>query len=150
MTGCTATQTVETVGDDWLAPVDAPLGQIKLKLPASATMEASIADEEGRLYLCDGYDLTVQTIDRGDLDRTCKTLCGLHSDRVTMVGLENGDQKRWEWAWTCAGEEGDWVGRAAVIDDGNYHYCLTVMAPAETASGFEAQWTALFTSFAVV
>lgn len=147
--GCAVTGTVETVDDDWLTPVDAPLGQILLELPASATMEASVGDENGRLYLCDGYDLTVQTMDRGDLDRTCRSLCGLESGRVTMLQMNDADGKRWEWAWTCVGEDGDWVGRAAVIDDGNYHYCVTVMAPAGAAAGLEDEWTALFDSFAV-
>ena len=147
--GCAVAGSVETVDDDWLTPVDAPLGQILLELPASATMEASVGDEIGRLYLCDGYDLTVQTMDRGNLDRTCRSLCGLESERVTMLQMNDANGKRWEWAWTCVGEDGDWVGRAAVIDDGNYHYCVTVMAPAGAAAGLEDEWTALFDSFAV-
>lgn len=147
--GCAVAGSVETVDDEWLTPVDAPLGQILLDLPASATMEASVGDENGRLYLCDGYDLTVQTMDRGDLDRTCRSLCGLEPERVTVLQMNDADGKRWEWAWTCVGEDGDWVGRAAVIDDGNYHYCVTVMAPAGAAAGLEDEWTALFDSFAV-
>lgn len=149
LTGCAAVETVETVADDWLAPVAAPLGQIDLRLPASASVETSIGDDQGRLYLCDGYDLTVQTLARGDLDRTCKALCGLQSDRVTMIGQDDGEQKRWDWAWTCVGEEGDCIGRAAVIDDGNYHYCVSVLAPAGEAGSLEAEWAAVFASFAV-
>lgn len=147
--GCAAAQTMETVGDDWLTPVDAPLGQIELDLPVSAMTEASVGDENGRIYLCDGYDLTVQILDRGDLDRTCRAICGLEADRVTMLQRGNADQKRWEWAWSCVGEDGDWIGRATVIDDGNYHYCVTVMAPAAASAGLEGEWTALFGSFEV-
>ena len=39
------------------------------------------------------------------------------------------------------------MGRAAVIDDGSYHYCLTVMAAEEEAPQLRGTWQALFDSF---
>ena len=149
LTGCAGVETMETVSDDWITPVDAPLGQLILELPASASAQASLSSEAGELYLCDGYFITVQTMDRGDLDRTCRTLCGLGAERVDMMELEVSSQKRWDWVWSSASEEGDCVGRAAVIDDGSYHYCVSVMAPAAAAGSLEVEWTALFASFAV-
>jgi hypothetical protein len=44
------------------------------------------------------------------------------------------------------GESGQLVCRAAVLDDGNYHYCLTAVAPAANAGELSEQWNALFAS----
>ena len=57
---------------------------------------------------------------------------------------------RWDWVWTAAGEGGDAVGRAAVLDDGVYHYCVSVMAEAGEAGALETQWSALMGSIEVV
>ena len=57
-----------------------------------------------------------------------------------------GGVKRYEWTWTGMGESGAQVGRAAVLDDGDYHYCVTVMADEAAAGSLDAQWDALFAS----
>ena len=46
-------------------------------------------------------------------------------------------------------QEGEMVGRAAILDDGNYHYALSALAPAETAQQLEEIWEAIFQSFAI-
>lgn len=149
LTGCAAKETFETVGDELLQPVMAPAGEIVLDLPASASAQTMVGDEDGKLYFCDGYTVTVQTLDRGDLVRTVKTLCGFSLDSLDIVETVSGENKRWDWVWTCAGEGGDSVGRAAVIDDGNYHYCVTVMADYGAAGELQTEWNALLGSFAV-
>lgn len=149
LTGCGAAETFETVGDDILQPVMAPAGQIVLELPESASVHTAVEGKKDALYFCDGYTVTVQTLDRGDLDRTARTLCGFGTDSLKLVETAVDGGRRWDWAWTAAGEGGDAVGRAAVIDDGNYHYCVTVMAQAEMAGQLEAQWSKLLRSFSV-
>ena len=147
LTGCAAAETFETVGDDLLQPVMAPIGEIMLELPSSASRQTMISDEDGKLYFCDGYTVTVQTLNRGDLDRTARTLCGFGVSNLDIVETASEGKKRWDWAWTAAGEGGDTVGRAAVIDDGHYHYCVTVMANAADAGALDGQWTAMLRSF---
>lgn len=149
LTGCAAAETFETVGDDLIQPVMAPMGEIVLTLPSSASRQTMISDEDGKLYFCDGYTATVQTMDRGDLERTAKALCGFGVESLDIMETVSEGNKRWDWVWTAAGEGGDAVGRAAVIDDGSYHYCVTVMADAGNAGALEAEWNALFRSFGV-
>lgn len=149
LTGCAAAETFETVADDILQPVMAPAGEIVLTLPESASAQTALGGDGDKLYFCDGYTVTVQTMDRGDLDRTTKTLCGFGADSLNIVETVNDGCKRWDWVWTAAGEGGDAVGRAAVIDDGNYHYCVTIMADAGKAGQLEAEWSALLRSFSV-
>ena len=58
-----------------------------------------------------------------------------------------GDHKRYDLVWTAAGEEGDILCRAAVIDDGHYHYCLTAMVEAAQANAVQSTWNDLFASY---
>lgn len=149
LTGCAAEETFETVNDVMDQPVMAPAGQIALELPESASAQTALGAEENRLYFCDGYTVTVQTMERGDLKRTAKSLCGFDTAELKIVETSDGDIKRWDWVWTAAGEGGDAIGRAAVIDDGKYHYCVTVMADAQQAGEMEDQWSKLFRSFRI-
>lgn len=149
LTGCARVETFETVDDELLQPAIAEVGKIDLALPEDAAAQTMLTGSGDKLYFCDGYTATVQIMDRGDLARTIKALCGYGRDSLNVVETVSNGNKRWDWVWTSAGEGGDAVGRAAVIDDGKYHYCVTVMAEASLAGALEGQWTALLQSFRV-
>ena len=149
LSGCAVAETFETLGDDLLQPVMAPAGKIVLSLPEGASSQTMLGEQGDRLYFCDGYIATVQTMDRGDLERTCRSLCGFDTKSLEMVETVTDGNRRWDWIWTATGEGGDQICRAAVIDDGNYHYCVTVMADAQVVGSLEAEWSALFRSFSV-
>lgn len=146
LSGCGATETFETISDDLLQPVMGQMRQVVISLPKSATVSVMNETDDGKLYLCDGYVLTVQTLDGGDLNRTAQTLSGFTMDQLGMVETAISDGKRYDWVWTAAGEGGDHIGRAAVLDDGDYHYCVTVMADAKSAGHLEDQWNGIFSS----
>lgn len=144
--GCSAQQVAETVSDELLLSAMAPQKTLSVKLPANAAKSALAAEDGAQLYFCDGYILTVQTSPSGDLDRTARDLCGYGRDRLTVIETKLGSVKRYDWTWTSAGEGNVQVGRAAVLDDGDYHYCVTAMAD-ETGSGnLDAQWDEIFAS----
>ena len=145
LSGCAA-ETFETVNDEILQPVMAPVGKFNLDLPDSAAEAVMQNEEGGKLYLCEDYVLTVQTLTAGDMDRTVRSLCGFDSDHVSVMETSAGGVQRYDWVWTAIGEGGDQIGRAAVLDDGNYHYCVTVMADAETAGELEKEWNKMFAS----
>lgn len=149
LTGCSSAETFETVGDDVYLPAMAQMRQISLEVPDTAMVQAMEDDRTQKLYLCENYVLTVQTFESGDLNKTVKELCGYSLDGLQLMQTQNGDLKRADWVWTCAGEGGDQVGRALVLDDGSYHYCLTAMADAAEAGAMEDQWNRIFTSFAL-
>ena len=62
---------------------------------------------------------------------------------------DGNGQKRYDWVWSAAGEGGDVVGRAAVIDDGKYHYCVTLQTDAAMAGDLEEAWSGVLDSFQV-
>lgn len=146
LTGCGTRETFETVNDEILQPVMAPAGELSLQLPQSATAQAVQSEDGAKLYFCDDYVLTVQTLDGGDMERTARELCGFKTDSLRVMETVSGEYKRRDWVWTAAGEGGDHIGRAAVLDDGHYHYCVTVMADAGAAGDLEPEWNALFGS----
>lgn len=145
MTGCSARETFEHIGDDYLqeTPVQ---HQILCALPEDASAQ-TVQSAYGQLYFCDGYEITMQTLPAGDLDRTLRELTGYGKENLTVMETGVTSAARYDCVWTAAGEGGDMVGRAAVLDDGNYHYCMTVMASQSEAAELRDTWKALFDSF---
>lgn len=146
LTGCGTKETFETVNDEVIQPVMATARELSVTLPESAAAQAMQSEDGSKLYFCDGYVLTVQTLNGGNMERTLKELCGFRTDSLRVLETVAGEYKRRDWVWTAAGEGGDHIGRAAVLDDGHYHYCVTVMADAGAAGKLESEWNVLFSS----
>lgn len=143
LSGCQAAPTFETMDDVYASQLpDAPR-QVALALPEDVQ---TIVGSSGKLYLCNGYDVTVETFSSGDLSSTIQQLTGFAPDALTMLQTAVSGVDRYECVWTAAGETGDTVGRAVVLDDGQYHYCVTVMGSADAAGELSADWQALLNS----
>lgn len=138
LSGCSAAETFETVGDVDMTPVAAESRQLGLTVPEQAV---ALQGDSGTLYLCDGYTLTAQVLASGDLSGTVQTLTGFGSESLTVIETAVGDMRRYECVWTGAGEGGDTVGRVLVLDDGRYHYCVTMEYAASDAAAMQTTWT---------
>lgn len=148
LTGCSASETFETLGQIQHQPDHIPtMGSVQLSLPGSATEQTFGGSDT--VYECAGYTLVLQTLSAGDFDRTVHTLSGFSMEKLTVMesAIEKG--KRYDWVWTAAGESGDVVCRASVLDDGNYHYCIYTLAPAQSAGNLAEEWNVLFASFSL-
>lgn len=147
LSGCGVQETFETVSDVYVQSAAAVQMEILLNIPREAVIQ-SLQNETGeKIYLCDGYTLTVQTLDAGDLNATIQTVSGYSRDSLTVLETAPGDYKRYDFVWSSAGEGGDQVGRAAILDDGSHHYVVACMAPAETSGDLRDVWDAIFDSF---
>lgn len=146
LTGCSAVGTFETLGNVYGEQEKPAMQQVSYELPEEAAAQ-TIRSDYGSLYFCDGYEIAVQTMDAGDLDRTLRQLTGFGRDKLTVIETGLTPAARYECVWTAAGEGGDQVGRVVVLDDGNYHYCMSVMAEAGAAPALQEQWQALLSSF---
>lgn len=144
--GCSAQPAMETVSDDIVTPVAAMQQEILLALPEGASLEVSDTESAGKLYLCENYTVAVQTLDAGDLDKTLRTVTGYGREDVTLMQLRDGVYDRYECAWVAAGEGQEQVGRTLILDDGSYHYTVTVMAPAEQVGELSESWQGLMNS----
>ncbi len=149
LAGCAAQDTFETVADEMVQPAMAQVREMSMELPSEAASPA-VESDSGRLYLCEGYEISVQTFEAGDLNRTIQTISGYGREELTVMHRETEGVDRYEFVWASAGESGDRVGRAAILDDGNYHYVLTVLADAQIAHARYPDWLQMFSTFKLV
>ncbi len=150
LTGCGSAPAMETISDQLLQPVTATLQQVVADFPRDASVEVLQNTEYGKLYLCDGYTISVQTMASGDLKKTLKTLTGCDEDALTVIKTRQDECKRYECVWTASGEGEMQVGRACILDDGAYHYAITVMAGESLAGELTQTWESLFDSFRLI
>jgi len=146
LAGCAPQETFETVADDLVAPVSAQVRQTVVELPKEAA-SPTVESESGRIYLCDGYEISVQTFLAGDLDSTMRSISGYGRSDLTVLQTESEGADRYEFVWACAGEGGDRIGRAVVLDDGDHHYVLMALADSEVAYEKRDEWLQMFRSF---
>ena len=145
LAGCAEAELGETVADVWQEAVTvAAPRETRLELPGEA-VACAMESDTGRLYFGDGYEVMVQTLSSGDLDATIRSLTGFDREDITVLQSQSGP-KRWEFAWASAGEGGERLGRGVVLDDGNYHYCLTVLQDADD-DDCQIIWSQVFNSF---
>lgn len=147
LTGCGAAEVFETLGAVEHERNELPaMANVQISLPEEAVTE-TLADGDSKLYDCGTYTVAVQTARSGDLQGTVQWLCGFSMEQLTVMESRSDGYKRFEWVWSAAGENGDILCRAAVLDDGNYHYCLYTMAEADQVSQVQGEWNEIFGSF---
>ena len=139
--GCTSEETLETISDDIVQPVMAQPGEISVRLPDNAVAPVLESDSE-QVYLSEDYEIIVETVSGGDLSYT--------PDNLTVMETAQDGAKRYDFVWASAGENGDQLGRAVILDDGNYHYCLSVLRDADTTEKSQIVWRDVFDSFKLV
>ena len=142
LAGCAAEETFETVADD-LVFGPAPAREIQVALPEDTVLPVMETDA-GQLYICRDFEVSVQTLAGGDLNATVQTLCGFDAAGVEILETAADGFTRYDFVWSSAGETGDQVGRAAILSDGVYHYCVTAMAPEQKAEQYREIWNGMF------
>lgn len=134
LTGCAAEETFEVLEDTVIAEPVAACQQFVVRLPDDTAAPTFQDDTGAELYVCQGYTISKQTFDGGDLEKTIKTLTGKSSEELQIIKTAHDTHERYDFVWTAAGEDGLQLGRACILDDGNYHYTLSTLAQ-ETVSG---------------
>ena len=149
LSGCGAKETLETVADDIpLQPVLAQPAEISVRLPDNAVSPVLESDSE-QVYFCEDYEISIETRSSGDLGGTITALTGFDPEKLTIMHTATDGVDRYEFVWVSAGERGDRLGRAVVLDDGSYHYCMTVLRDAENPKMSQVVWSDVFSSFSL-
>ena len=146
LTGCGSAEIYETVEDDMLLAVAAVPKQIQVTLPEEAILPTMESDH-GQIFICRDYDVTVQTLPAGDMRRTIAEVSGFDAEDLQVIKTRQNEMERTEFVWSATGELGNTVGRAAVLNDGNYHYVLTATIAADKCREYQEIWNGLFESF---
>ena len=146
LSGCGAEETWETVGDEWVVPAMAQPREISVRLPEDTVLP--VLEQDGRrLYMAPGYEIMLETLTSGDLDATVRALSGYGKDQLTVLQTRQEDADRYEFVWTTAGEQGERLGRAVILDDGAYHYCLSSLRDVGSGKNTQIVWNEVFQSF---
>ena len=147
LTGCGVSKDMETMLD-----VHSPLPtqqaeEIAVFVPEGA--ETLRGEDGGKIYLCDGFSIQIQNLPAGDLDKTLRTVSGFSREQLQIMEREENDYNRIECVWAAAGEGEDQICRAVILDDGVYHYALTLMCNASQAGELTAKWKQIAASFTI-
>ena len=146
---CGAEETLETVSDDIpLQPVLAEPAEISVRLPDNAVSPVLESDTQ-QVYLCEDYEIAIETRSSGDIGGTITALTGFDPEQLTVMHTKQEEADRYEFVWVSAGENGDRLGRAVVLDDGSYHYCMSVLRDAENQKKSQVVWSDVFSSFSL-
>lgn len=145
LTGCGAEETFETVDDILSAEPVASPQQFVVSLPDEAAAP-TFQDDSGELYVCQDYTISKQILSSGDMEKTVKSLTGKSSEELEIIKTIRENYDRYDFVWTSAGEEGLQLGRACILDDGNFHYTLTAMAQEEAAGQLRETFGDIFDS----
>ena len=146
LTGCGAEDTVETVLDEPVQPVMAQPRFICVDLPGETALPV-VENDSGRVYVCNDYEIVLQTLESGDLEGTMEIMSGLTPEDLTVMQTDLDGISRYEFVWAAAGEGGDQTGRGVILDDSNYHYCLSVLRDADPGEKSQINWDDVFSSF---
>ena len=146
LAGCGVQTTFETVDDLPVSGTPSPAKELELSLPKEAASPVMEGESGAYFYDCGDYVLTTQTLQGGDLDGTLRQLTGFSGDDLAHMKTKQQGMDRYDCVWTAVGESGEQVCRAVVLDDGCYHYTVSVMADAESAGGLAQQWQQVLSS----
>ncbi len=151
LAGCGGEPVYETIGDVPI-PQDTPeMLEIIVKIPEEAAAMVMTSDDGAKLYMCEDYYITLQTMPAGDMDGVFRELTGYSAENLQVIRSQFQGLDRYRLVWSSVGEGADQVGRACVYSDGNYCYALTAMAPEDKAGELTVgAWKELFDSFRAV
>ena len=147
--GCMAKETMETISDAPVQPVMAQPREIAVSLPGEVSIPTMEGDT-GRVYLASDYEIYIQTLEGGDLNETIQLVSGYEKDALTVLHTEPDGVDRYDFVWSCMGESGEQLGRGVILDDGSYHYVMTVLRDANTTESTQIVWSDVFASFQLV
>ena len=147
LSGCAA-QTFEKVEDLNDVQAMAQPATLLVDLPEEAAAPA-MQGSSGTLYFCGDYDIMVEVMPSGNLSSTLQTLTGFQREELELMQTDRCGVDCYEGVWSAAGEAGDHVGRVLVLDDGSFHYCVSIMAMAEDAGDCVEQWNEILESVAL-
>lgn len=148
LSGCTSQEAFEQVSDVWV-PETPMAREVSLSLPEDVSVEVMENDNSGKLYMCDGYTVSLHTTVSGDLDRTLREFTGFSKDNLQVIETKIGKLKRYDCVWSAAGEGNDQISRMSILDDGNFHYVLTATGDASSIKELNSVWQKIFQSFSL-
>ena len=144
--GCTSQKEFETLSDDVQYSLVEP-SDIILDLPEKVAVSVFGDGDGNEIYIANDYTVETYLLPSGDMDKTVLEVTGFLKKDIQIMETESDGIKRYECVWTSAGEGELQACRATILDDGNYHYVLTVVGDQAAASKCSEEWKQIFKSY---
>ena len=149
LTGCASKEKYETVSSCYVDQTVQSPQNICVIFPQSASVHVIQDDLDNKLLFADDYTISLQTLEGGDIQSTVKGCTGYDYHELSVIQTRKNDLTRYDCVWSAAGEGQDMIGRMAILDDGVYHYVLSVMSPASDVLDLSGDINLMFNSFCV-
>lgn len=107
--------------------------KMQIKLPEDAALSVMYG-ETGTLYYGENYEVSIETYPSGNISQTMCNVTGRKMEELTVMQIPVAQGNSYRCGWSVTDGEGDRIGQCIIIDDGRYHYCLSVLADADAAS----------------
>ena len=143
--GCKGEETFETVEDMIPDQPVAAVQQFFVSMPQDATAP-TFQNPDGEIYFCTDYTISKQILEGGDMEKTIQTITGKNAEELELLKTQYETHDRYDFVWAAVGEEGLQLGRACILDDGNYHYTLTAMTGESQSQSTQEQIREMFAS----
>ena len=146
--GCNGAESFEVLGDEiGEFPVAEP-AKVELKIPEDGTLDV-MSGSDWQYYEGEHYQIILQTYPSGNLSQTLQNITGYNKDNLSVMEISGEGIDKFLCAWSAVSEEGELVGRCTVLDDGVYHYCLSVLVDAEVSGEIRDAVDAVFATYSL-
>lgn len=151
-TGCRAEVEWETVSDD-AALASAPLEEpyiITFGVPDDATMDP-LSERNCSLYTHESgdYEILSDVISAYTLDAALRELTGYGEGEIDYIETTRFGLPSYQFAWAASSDEGMYVSRATMVQDGGYYYALVFSVREGLGTAYDDCAEAVFSSFGI-
>ena len=146
--GCSGGETFEVIADSLIDSPMAEPAKMVLELPDDAALSV-MSGTDWQCYEGEDYQIILQTYPSGNLDQTLQKVTGYGKEHLKVMEVSQANVDKYFSAWSAVSEEGEVVGQCAVLDDGVYHYCLSILVDADAAGEVRDTVDAVFASYSL-
>ena len=146
--GCRGAESFEVIADNIVELPSAEPAKVELKIPEDGTLTV-MSGNDWQCYEGEHYQIILQTYPSGDLNRTLQNITGYDKEHLSVMEISGENIDKYLCAWSAVSEEGELVGRCSVLDDGIYHYCLSVLVDAEVSGEIRDTVDAVFAAYSL-
>lgn len=148
---CRAEPQWETVDDEVVLEVSAmeprPLW-ISFGVPQDAVQQ-TLSDAESRLYVqkTGDYEIQSNVIAASSLDHALRQVSGFGEGELAVLETTRFGLPEYQFGWYSTSDEGNFVSRASMVQDGGYYYALVFSVREGLGTTYDDCADAVFASF---
>jgi len=151
LSGCRAEPQWETVSDE--VPAQPVTAQepcvIQFGVPSDAEKQFQTESRDRSVYVQENgdYEIVSDVITAGSLDDAVRQVSGFSPDDLELVQTTRFGLPEVQFAWSSESDEGGYVSRASLVEDGDYYYALIFSVREGLGDKYRDCAQAVFSSF---